>query len=75
MQLVSLCLVVLFNGAAVAKSLSEMLNVYSIPRRMISYIVLGHYPVTNSNGTQLKLNNDFNCCKTAVFKFLWSLKG
>ena len=33
MQLVSLCLVVLFNGAAVAKSLSiiaEMLNVYSI---------------------------------------------
>ena len=49
--------------------------VCSIPRRMFSYVVWGHYPVTNSNGTHLKLNYDFNCCKTVVFKILQSLKG
>ena len=43
---------------------------------MYTYIVLGHYPVTNSNGTCLKLNSDFNCCKTVVFKILLAvLKG
>ena len=49
--------------------------VYSIPRQMFSYIVLGHYPVTNSSGMRLKLNYDFNCCKTIVFKIIRSLKG
>ena len=29
--------------------------VYSIARRMFSYIVLWHYLVTNSNGMQLKV--------------------
>ena len=55
--------------------IAEMLNVYSIPRQMFSYIVLGHYPVINSNGMCLKLNYNFNCCKTVVFKILRSLKG
>ena len=30
---------------------------------MFSYIVLGYYPVTNSNGICLKLNYNFNCYK------------
>ena len=30
--------------------------VYSIARWMISHIALGHYPVTNSNGTCLNYN-------------------
>ena len=42
---------------------------------MLLYIVLGHYYVTNSSGTRLKLNYDFNCCKTIFFKILQSLKG
>ena len=40
---------------------------------MFSYIVLGHYPVTDSNGTRLKLNYDFKRCKTIVCKILRSL--
>ena len=42
---------------------------------MVSYIVLGHYPVTNGNGACLKLKYDFNCCEMVVFKVLRSLKG
>ena len=41
---------------------------------MFSYIVLGHYPVTNSNGMHLKWNFDFNCYKNIIFKILWSIK-
>ena len=37
--------------------------VYSIPRRIFSYIVLGHYPATNSNGMRLKLNYEFIVAK------------
>ena len=42
---------------------------------MFSCMVLGHYPITNSNGMSLNLNYDFNCCKTVVFKIVRSLKG
>ena len=42
---------------------------------MLSYIVIGHYPVTNSNGMCLKLNYDFSCCKTVILKILQSLKS
>ena len=35
---------------------------------MFSYTVSGHYPVTDSNGTYLKLNQDFNWCKIVVLK-------
>ena len=40
-----------------------------------NYLVLWHYPVTNSKGMHLKLNYDFNCCKTIFIKILQSLKG
>ena len=39
------------------------------------YVVLGHCPVTNSSGTHLKLNYNFNLCKTVFLKILRSLKG
>ena len=42
---------------------------------MFSYIVLGEYSVTNSNGKHLKLNYDFNCCKNVIFKILRYSKG
>ena len=42
---------------------------------MFSYIVLGHYPVTNSSGMHLKLNCDFSCCKTVVLTVLKGLSG
>ena len=41
---------------------------------MFSYIVIVHYPVTNSNGTRLKLYYDLNSCKNVIFKILWYLK-
>ena len=60
---------VTFNCSAV------YIFVYSIPKQIFSYIILGHYPITNSNGTCLKLNYNFDCCKTVFLKILRSLKG
>ena len=52
-----------------------LIFVYSIPRQVFSYIVLGHYPVTNSIGMCLKLNYDFSCCKAVVLTVLKGLSG
>ena len=39
------------------------------------YVVFGHYPLTNRNGTCVKMNYDFNSCKTVFLKILTVLKG